>query len=62
MRIAWAHGKGVLSSKWRLAGGGAFNVSISRGRSVLPVTVPFSLIVKADVQCMSDRPRTGYSP
>ena len=39
-------------------GRGAFH--FQHGYSLLLVSVPFSLIIKADIQCMFVRPQTGY--
>ena len=63
--MALAPGKGVLSFKQYSALGSQerrylifiFNTDIL----LLLVSVPFSLIIKADVQCMFDRPQTRCS-
>lgn len=35
---------------------GTFNLYFLHGHSLLVVSVPFSLILKADVQCVFERP------
>ena len=38
----------------------AFNFHFQLEHSLLQVNVPFSLMIRADVQCMFDGPQTGY--
>jgi len=56
-------GEGSLSIKEGPAlvpGRWAFNLYFYHGLSLLLISAFFSLITKADVQCMFDRPYAGY--
>ena len=63
LNMASAPGKGVLSSKeyqlWHPTKGRCFYLYLKNGQSLLLVSVFFSLITNADMQCIFGKPQTG---